>query len=55
MQVVPEKLNVRDRGGRYASIREMAGEEDKGDIADVLMRLETRYVLDFEGRIAIRI
>lgn len=53
VQVVPEQLDVRDGSGRYGRVREVAGEEDKGNIADVFMGLKSRYVLDFEGRITV--
>ena len=55
VEVVAEELDMRDRRIRDERVREVAGEEDEGDVADVLGVVETGEVPDFERGCAGRV
>lgn len=52
VEVVAEELDVRDRQRRNLRLREVAREEDEGDIADVFGVVEPLQVSDLERRLA---
>lgn len=52
VEVVAEELNVRDRQCRDLRLREVAREEDEGDIADVFGVVQPLQVSDLERRFA---
>ena len=53
MKIVAEELNVRDGARRDSGIREMAREENKGDVADVFSITEARKMSNLKGRVAV--
>ena len=53
MKVIAEQLDVRDRSGRNMGVGEVAGEEDKGHVANVIRVSETMDVSDFERRVSV--
>ena len=55
MEVVAEELDVRDRLRGDVRVREVAGEEDEGDVADVLGGRGQGEVPDLQGRLAVRV
>ena len=54
VEVVAEKLDVGDCGVRDRLVREVAGEEDEGDVADVVRVAQAGQAADLERRVAVR-
>lgn len=53
MKVIAEQLDVRDGSSRNIWVGEMAWEENKGHVADLIRVSETRDVSNFERRIPV--
>jgi hypothetical protein len=53
MKIIAEQLDVRDRSSRNVGVGEVAWEEDKGHIANVIRVSETVDVSDFEWRLPV--
>ena len=53
MQVIAEQLDMRDRSSRNIGVGEVAWEENKGHVTDVVRVSETRNMSDFERRVPV--
>jgi hypothetical protein len=53
MKVIAEQLDVRDGSSRNIGVGEVAREENKGHVADVIRVSEARNLSDFERRVSV--